>query len=113
MTDKQPHRRKGAATDSPRLPDGVMKRGRAWSYVIRVRDPAPGVSELGAAYRNRTDDLRITRGLLPRSHSMTCTDSTTNGSEGPDCTGISRHPVPRLVPRLSHPPRLAAVVSSL
>ena len=30
----------------------------------------------GAAYRNRTDDLRITRGLLPRSYYMTCTDST-------------------------------------
>ena len=29
-----------------------------------------------AAYRNRTDDLRITRGPLPRYHGMTCTDST-------------------------------------
>jgi len=80
---------------------------RRWTKV-------PGESGFlrGAAYRNRTDDLRITRGMLPRSHSMTCTDSTTNGSDGPDCTGISRHPVPRPVPRLSHRPRLATVVSS-
>ena len=28
----------------PRLRDGVIKRGRSWSYVIRVRDPATGVS---------------------------------------------------------------------
>ena len=81
----------------------------------RERTKVPGESGFsgGAAYRNRTDDLRITRGPFPRSHSMTCTDSTTNGSDGPDCTGITRHPVPRPVPRLSHRPRLAAVVSSL
>ena len=28
----------------PRLRDGVIKRGGSWSYVIRVRDPAIGVS---------------------------------------------------------------------
>jgi integrase len=28
----------------PRLRDGVIKRGGSWSYVIRVRDPATGVS---------------------------------------------------------------------
>ena len=54
----------------------------------------------------------VLRGTIPRSHSITCTDSTTNGSDGPDCTGISRHPVPRPVPRLSHRPRLATVGSS-
>jgi integrase len=29
----------------PRLRDGVIKRGRFWSYVIRVPDPATGVSK--------------------------------------------------------------------
>ena len=29
---------------SGKLRDGVMKRGRAWSYVIRVKDPETGVS---------------------------------------------------------------------
>ena len=29
----------------PRLRDGVIKRGGSWSYVIRVRDPATGVSK--------------------------------------------------------------------
>src|SRR5215471_9274795 len=33
-------------------------------------------SELGAAYRNRTDDLRITRGLFPGRAPASCTDST-------------------------------------
>ena len=66
----------------------------------------------GAAYRNRTDDLRITRGLLPRSHSLTCTDSTANRTGSPDCTGISQPPVPRPIPRPSRWPRLATAVSS-
>ena len=29
----------------PRLRDGVIKRGGSWSYVIRVPDPATGVSK--------------------------------------------------------------------
>ena len=29
----------------PQLRDGVIKRGDSWSYVIRVRDPATGVSK--------------------------------------------------------------------
>lgn len=36
------------ATDrknTPRLRDGVMKRGTTWSYVIRVKDPETGVSK--------------------------------------------------------------------
>jgi integrase len=31
--------------NAPRLRDGVMKRGRTWSYVIRVKDPEMGVSK--------------------------------------------------------------------
>ena len=29
----------------PRLRDGVIKRGGSWSYVIRVQDPATGVTK--------------------------------------------------------------------
>jgi integrase len=29
----------------PRLRDGVIKRGGSWSYVIRVPDPATGMSK--------------------------------------------------------------------
>ncbi len=31
--------------NTPRLRDGVMKRGTTWSYVIRVKDPETGVSK--------------------------------------------------------------------
>jgi integrase len=31
--------------NTPRLRDGVMKRGNTWSYVIRVKDPETGVSK--------------------------------------------------------------------
>ena len=27
--------------NTPKLRDGVMKRGDTWSYVIRVKDPGP------------------------------------------------------------------------
>ena len=37
-------RRKAARTSASGLRDGVMKRGRTWSYVIRVPDSATGVS---------------------------------------------------------------------
>jgi integrase len=29
----------------PRLRDGVIKRGQSWSYVIRVPDPATGITK--------------------------------------------------------------------
>ena len=31
--------------NTPRLRDGVMKRGTTWSYVIRVKDSETGVSK--------------------------------------------------------------------
>jgi integrase len=31
--------------NAPKLRDGVVKRGRTWSYVIRVKDPETGVSK--------------------------------------------------------------------
>lgn len=40
--DEPGKRRKG---HKPKLRDGVMKRGRTWSYVIRVTDPETGVSK--------------------------------------------------------------------
>ena len=41
----EPGHRKAARTSAPKLRDGVMKRGRTWSYVIRVPDSATGVSK--------------------------------------------------------------------
>ena len=40
----EPARRK-SPKNAPKLRDGVMKRGRTWSYVIRVKDPEMGVSK--------------------------------------------------------------------
>jgi integrase len=40
----EPNRRKPRKT-TPRLRDGVMKRGATWSYVIRVKDPETGISK--------------------------------------------------------------------
>jgi hypothetical protein len=31
--------------NTPKLRDGVMKRGTTWSYVIRVKDPETGISK--------------------------------------------------------------------
>jgi hypothetical protein len=31
--------------NTPRLRDGVIKRGSTWSYVIRVNDPETGISK--------------------------------------------------------------------
>ena len=31
--------------NTPKLRDGVMKRGTTWSYVIRVKAPDTGVSK--------------------------------------------------------------------
>jgi integrase len=43
LTD-EPHRRKKPRNTS-KLRDGVMKRGRTWSYVIRVNDSGTGISK--------------------------------------------------------------------
>ena len=48
----------------------------------------------GAAYRNRTDDLRITRSPRPRSGRATCTDSSTRVPECSQrtvCSGLPVH----------------------
>jgi integrase len=41
----EPNRRSGRRKNPSRLRDGVMRRGRTWSYVIRVKDPETGVSK--------------------------------------------------------------------
>ena len=51
-----------------------------------------------AAYRNRTDDLRITRVLLSRSVRASCTDGTENRTDGTRRTGTIHGPVPRSRP---------------
>ena len=41
----QPGNRRSSRSGAAKLRDGVMKRGRSWSYVIRVKDPEIGVSK--------------------------------------------------------------------
>ena len=52
-----------------------------------------------AAYRNRTDDLRITRGTIPSRAHASCTDSTDHRINGIRRAGTIQGPVPRTVPR--------------
>ena len=120
-------RPRGSGYHPPRLrPRDQKRRGRRCGHLRRCgpggllanslsRKPLPiseRACELGAAYRNRTDDLRVTRGPVPRSRRLTCTDSTADRTGSAGSTGISRLPVPRPVPRLSHRPQVATVVSS-
>jgi integrase len=44
-TPDEPTPRKRTKKSTPKLRDGVMKRGATWSYVIRVKDPETGVSK--------------------------------------------------------------------
>lgn len=41
---------------APKLRDGVMKRGKTWSYVIRVKDPETGISKPRWVGGFRTED---------------------------------------------------------
>ena len=54
---------------------------------------------LGAAYRNRTDDLRITRGMVACNTGATCADSTARCTDGALYPGLLPLTVPRGVPR--------------
>jgi hypothetical protein len=65
----------------------------------RTKVPGSGMLSDGAAYRNRTDDLRITRGMLRSLGPATCTDATRKCRHCTQNAGISRYPVPRPVPR--------------
>src|SRR5215469_15786692 len=55
-----------------------------------------------AAHRNRTDDLRITRGMVACNTDATCADSTARCTDGTLCPGLLPLSVPRGVP---HPQR--------
>ena len=57
---------------------GVSKMALGWRAGWQAICVVPGqmTCELGAAYRNRTDDLRITRGMLSRRTAATCTNCT-------------------------------------
>ena len=71
----------------------------SWGSKIRptrclAEMPGSGGFSSGAAYRNRTDDLRITRSPPNRSGLATCTDSTTCApecSQGTGCSGLPVH----------------------
>ena len=74
---------------------------KAACWQTRKQKPLPRLeeaSELGAAYRNRTDDLRITRGLLPARARASCTDSIHSRTDRTRRAGIDRHAVPRPKP---------------
>jgi hypothetical protein len=60
---------------------------------------ASDLQRFRAAYRNRTDDLRITRGLLPRRARASCTNGTDHRIDGTLRAGIIRRPGPRTGPR--------------
>jgi hypothetical protein len=61
----------------------------------------------GAAYRNRTDDLRITRGLLPARARASCTDGIDHCTDRIRRADTTWRAVPRTVPRL-RPLRLSS-----
>jgi hypothetical protein len=64
-----------------------------------MKMPGSGEISSGAAYRNRTDDLRITRGMLPSRTRPSCTDSTGHGTDDTRHAGIIWRPGPRTGPR--------------
>jgi hypothetical protein len=77
---------------------GHLRRGGQGSLLANplARKPLPGseeAGELGAAYRNRTDDLRITRGMLRCFTCASCSNSTGNRTGGTNGAGISGDPV--------------------
>src|ERR1700761_5358746 len=67
----------------------------------RRRKKVPGKADVlgGAAYRNRTDDLRITRGLFPGRTRPTCTHSTDYCIDSTRGPGIMQPLGPRTGPR--------------
>ena len=73
----------------------TARRGRD----AKVSEKVPGKSQLlrGGAYRNRTDDLRITRGTLPSRTRPSCTDSTGHCTDDTRRAGIIRQPGPQPV----------------
>jgi hypothetical protein len=73
---------------------------RSW-FAIRTdqRKCASKLQIFRAAYRNRTDDLRITRATIPSCTHASCTDSTGNRTDGTGGAGIIRRPGPRTGPR--------------
>src|SRR5215831_12981770 len=61
---------------------------------ISTQKGASDLRTLGAAYRNRTDDLRITRSPARRSVRATCTDGTAHVpecSQRTECSGLPVH----------------------
>jgi hypothetical protein len=73
---------------------GLLAKAPSWANRFTERR-----FDVGAAYRNRTDDLRITRGLLPGRAPASCTDSTDHRIDGTRRAGTIHGPVPRTVPR--------------
>ena len=72
---------------------------RFWFVITLSKKRVSDLQMCRAAYRNRTDDLRITGGVLPACAHATCTDSTDHRTDGAHDAGIIRRAVPRTVPR--------------
>src|SRR6266566_9049712 len=61
---------------------------------VNTQESASDLRTLRAAYRNRTDDLRITRSPAHRPGRATCTDGSTRVpecSQRTACSGFSGH----------------------
>ena len=82
------------AARSSATASSLMTAGAAAARTADMPEPP-----IRAAYRNRTDDLRITRGPIPgRMHAMS-TDTTDHRADGTRLAGTIQGSVPRAVPR--------------
>ena len=82
------------AARSSATASSLMTAGAAAARTADMPEPP-----IRAAYRNRTDVLRITRGPIPgRMHAMS-TDTTDHRADGTRLAGTIQGSVPRAVPR--------------
>jgi len=72
-----------------RVTQSTGRNSRSWKRTNK----APDLQFFRAAYRNRTDDLRITRSTVYRSGHATCTDHSTRAPECSGCAVRSGFPV--------------------
>jgi hypothetical protein len=66
--------------NTPRLGDGVMKRGTTWSYVIRVKDSETGISNRDGSAASPLRTTPRPHGTKPGSRPGTASTSTATGS---------------------------------
>jgi transposase len=71
----------------------------AWAGLAPGDNESAGKRKNGAAYRNRTDDLRITRGPRARSSRSTCANFRAHRSDCPLCTRCHTDLIPDFILR--------------